>query len=288
MMVPNASCTLVRDLAAMRVKTACLALAVAIDRENSLTQEARDIAMGDYKGAIEAAMDDPTSGTQLDGRVYAQKELQYLTVVCEGVTQSFCCRRTECMFFGLNHEWPKDPNSEHWACPRCGFEYKPFKTMASCEPFQFVLSMPNIDSGEQMYVPALWPDGCSEKWLRAQMEVYALQIDTPAKLEAYTLGEATTELQDLIKQISVPVHFKNEVWDRSLCLANLNPKFDVSLYEQRGYTFGGRLSKERDAFAIANPFSNWSSLAAMMGKIIAKSRSMPGSAIDAARAMPLK
>jgi hypothetical protein len=59
----------------------------------------------DYKEAIEAAMDDPTSGTQMAGRVYAQEELQYLTVICEGFTQSFCFRRTECMFFGAIKKW---------------------------------------------------------------------------------------------------------------------------------------------------------------------------------------
>ena len=77
-----------------------------------------------------------------------QRSWQYLTVVAEGFTNSFCCRRSDCMFFGMNDEWPKDRGSYHFACPVCGFLYSPFKTMASCEPFQFVLSMPNIETGE--------------------------------------------------------------------------------------------------------------------------------------------
>ena len=112
-MLPGANATLVRDLRCMRMRLACLALASAVDKENPLTQAARDIGMSDYEGAIVAAAEDPASACKQN----AAHELQYLTVVVEGFTMSFCCRRSDSIWFGMNHEWPKDRGSDHWACP---------------------------------------------------------------------------------------------------------------------------------------------------------------------------
>ena len=117
------------------------------------------------------------------------------------------------------------------------------------------------------------------------MEVHACQIDTAEKLQSYTLGEATAELHTLLKNLQVPAHFEKKVWDRVRCMYQIQPKYDVSLYEQRDYTFGCHLDRVRDAAAMETPFCDWPALIAMVGKIIARSRR--GGALASARAMPL-
>jgi hypothetical protein len=63
------------------------------------------------------------------------------------------------------------------------------------------------------------------------------------------------------------------------------PDFDLSLYKKRGTTFGCKLDRVRDAEAIENPFTQWSLLIAMVGRVVAQTRA-GGDALAAARAMP--
>jgi hypothetical protein len=213
-------------------------MAASIDLESIFAKQARDLIMDNYKEAIGKALGNPMSGTKMGGRKLPQHELHYLTAICNGFTSSFCCRRTECMFFGLNHEWLNDPDIYHFACPRCGYVYHPFLFKTTCEAFQFVLSMPDLLTGGTFVIPALWPEGCDEKLLRGQMEVHALQIDTQEKLDA------EIDLQKLVQRNAVPANFEATRWDEYLCRANKPRKYDVSLYKERNTLFGGRLNKK--------------------------------------------
>jgi hypothetical protein len=64
----------------------------------------------------------------------------------------------------------------------------------------------------------------------------------------------------------------------------IEPKYDLSLYEARGTTFGDKLDLVRDAQNIANPFCQWSHLAALMGRLVAKARAEKGGASKAVAA----
>ena len=162
--------------------------------------------------------------------------------------------------------------------------YKPWQPLSDCEAFQLVLSMPNVLTGEQMYLPARWANGQDQAWLLRQMEVYAMQTSTPEQLATYSLGKATLELTEYIQRLAASVHFKHEPWDEKKCKQQIELKYDLSLYEKRRTTFGGKLDLVRDAEAIQLPFCDWASLASMMGKIVAKSRN-GGGALAVAKAM---
>jgi hypothetical protein len=280
--LPGASHSLLRELSFLRLQCCCLALATALDNENPLSLEARQMGMDRYREGIEAAAADPTNGCRIEGQVWAKSELQNLTTLADGFSISFCCRREDCMFFGLNSEWPKDRFSEHWSCPCCGYLYVPFKKIGGCMDFQFVLAMPDYINGGQMFLPALWMDGQDEKWLLQQMEIHVLNITTRGELESYTLGQAAKDLTQYISEQAPPHYFKHEPWVRP---AQMQPKFDCSLYEARGTTFGCKLDKVRDAQNIATPFCQWPHLAALMGRLVAKARQGGGAAVRAAQSM---
>jgi hypothetical protein len=65
----------------------------------------------------------------------------------------------------------------------------------------------------------------------------------------------------------------------------IEPCYDLSLYETRGTTFGCKLDPVRDAQAIATPFQEWSHLAALMARLVAKAREGGGGATKAVAAM---
>ena len=102
-----------------------MALAASFDRENDFPKEARRMQQEEYKADIIAAAEDPTSACVVKGKIFAANELQYLTEVAEGITVSFVCRKLDCLWYGLNSEWPKRLTSEHWCCPICGIKYAP-------------------------------------------------------------------------------------------------------------------------------------------------------------------
>jgi hypothetical protein len=52
----------------------------------------------------------------------------------------------------------------------------------------------------------------------------------------------------------------------------MQDKYDCSLYESRGTTFGMRLNYERDGENMKTPFCEWPHLAALMGRLVAKAR----------------
>ena len=285
--LPGAKNSLIRELSFLRLKCCCLNLAAALDSENEFTLAARDHVNVKYEGAIKAAADNPANGCTMDGQVYSQKELSHLTELAKGFSVSFCCRRSNCLWFGQNHEWPEAKGTTgykveyRFACPCCGMPYKPWKPLADCENFQFVLAMPDPINGGQLFLPAMWADSHDEKWLHEQMEVHVLQIQTSGDLEKYTLGEASKELVEYIADLAPPVYFKHEPWVRP---AWIEPKYDLSLYEARGTTFGCKLDLVRDAKNIANPFREWAQLAALMGRLVAKAREEGGAALQAVQA----
>jgi hypothetical protein len=280
--LPGASHALIRELSFLRLKCCCLALAASLTKESPFALEARQMVQDVYMAGLEKAAADPTNCCRLEGQVWARSELQNLTQICEGFSVSFVCRREDCMFFGLNNEWPKDRFSEHWACPCCGYLYAPWKKIGGCMDFQFVLAMPDCINGGTLFLPALWMDNQDELWLMRQMEAHVLNITTRGELESYTLGQAARDLTQYIADQAPPHYFKHEPWVRP---AQMQPKFDCSLYEARGTTFGCKLDKVRDAKNIATPFCQWPHLATLMGRLVAKAREGGGAALRAAESM---
>ena len=73
-----------------------------------------------------------------------------------------CCK-LDCLWYGLNSEWPKHLTSEHWCCPICGIKYAASMYKPNLGNFSFVCSMPDVETGERVYFPAVWPDAADHK-----------------------------------------------------------------------------------------------------------------------------
>ena len=112
--LPGASWQVVRALACSRIRIATISFAASIAKEGPVLLERRDMMAVQHMADIERAAADPRHVCVVEGRFLAAQELQYLTEVAEGITISFCCRFRNCLWFGMNSEWPKHKASEHF------------------------------------------------------------------------------------------------------------------------------------------------------------------------------
>jgi hypothetical protein len=270
--LPGASSVLVRHLANSRIRLATMAFAASVANESPELLEVRSNLFDQYKQDLEEAAANPDNACTVDGKFLAAAETQYLTSVAEGISVSFGCRFRDCLWFGQNHEWPKKFGSDHFRCPCCGLLYQPTAGGRDRAPFSYVLSLPDMETGERVHIPAVWPDGEDMKWLNRSIEAYAINPSTQAELEAYNLKTARVELHELLEKVKVPTHFEHVAWNKNSMVAWPAADFDWSLYETRGSTFGAKLDRVRDATAIENPFTQWPLLIAMVGRVVAQTR----------------
>jgi hypothetical protein len=285
--LPKASLQLVRHLANSRIRCATMAFAASIAGESKEMLELRARFDKQHKQDCDDAAADPENAATVEGRFLGQTEVGYLTTVAKGITVSFGCRFRSCLWFGQNHEWPKQLGSEHFRCPCCGLLYQPTAEGRDRANFSFVLSMPDVETGEQIHVPAAWPDGEDHKWLMQSIEAYAIAPSTAAELEAYDMKTLKVELHDLLDRVKVPSHFEEKPWEQNKMVAWPAADFDWSLYHRRGTTWGCKLDRVRDREAIENPFTQWPLLIAMVGRVVAKTRAGNNAAAQAAaQAMP--
>ena len=282
--LPKASSKLVRHLACSRIRCATMAFAASIAGESEEMLELRHRFDKKHKQDCDEAAADPANAATPAGRFLGTTEVGYLTTVAKGITVSFACRYRNCLWFGQNHEWPKhvDVDNEHFRCPCCGLLYQPTAGKKDRAPFSFVLSMPDVETGEQIHVPAAWPDGEDHKWLMASIEAYAIAPSTKAELQAYDLRTLKVELHELLQKVKVPSHFVEVPWNRNAMVAYPSADFDWSLYETRGTTIGCKLDRVRDADAIEHPFTQWPLLIAMVGRVVAMTREGNNGAAQAA------
>ena len=286
--LPGAKNTLLRHLANSRIRCATLAFASSIAGESKEMLLLRQSIDAQHKEDCEAAVRDPANCVTPEGHMLSTTESGYLTTVAAGITVSFACRYRHCMWFGQNHEWPKHLGSEHFRCPVCGLLYQPTAGIGEKRaPYSFVLSLPDVETGEQINVPAAWPDDVDHKWLMKSIEAYAVAPSTAAELESYTLKTVKIELHDLLQRVKVPSHFTHQPWVENKMVAWPAADYDWSLYRSRGTTFGCKLDPVRDSEAIEKPFTQWPLLIALVGRVVAMTRSGNNLGAQAcARAMP--
>ena len=270
--LPKASTQLVRHLACSRIRCATMAFASAINGESPELLEIRHRINEQYRKDCDDAVADPENAVSVDGQFLGATEAAYLTTVALGITVSFCCRYLSCLWFGQNHEWPKKFTNEHFRCPCCGLFYQPDAKGKDRGNFSFVLSIPDVQTGERVAIPAVWPDGEDEKWLLKSIEAYAIAPSTAQELEAYDLKTLQVDLHTLLDKVKVPSHFVEEPWVVNNMVTEPHPDFDWSLYRRRGTTIGCKLNRVRDALAIEHPFSQWPLLIAMVGRVVAMTR----------------
>jgi hypothetical protein len=87
---------------------------------------------------------------------------------------------------------------------------------------------------------------------------------------------------EYVHTLSNPTDFQHVPWTKP---AWIDPKYDLTLYETRGTTFGMKLNMERDGENMKTPFCEWAHLAALMGRLVAKARQGGGAVLRAVEEM---
>jgi hypothetical protein len=204
---------------------------------------------------------------------------QYFADVEKNVTNitiRFCCRSRNCLWFGLNHEWPH--SNARFRCPCCAQLYSAIGCGKDRALVDCVLSMLDPVTSQQVHVPACWPDADHlYHWLPGAIEFYLDRLHTQAELQAYDLRAAEIELHRFLERVKSKTlaHFEEVPWDPNVCW-KMPSDFDLSLYKRRGTTFGCKLDRVRDAETIEHPFTDWPLLIAMVGRVVAQARSVSG------------
>ena len=148
--------------------------------------------------------------------------------------------------------------------------YQPGSTAKGQLPFQLVLSMPDMETGMRMNIPAIWPASEEMAWLMKQIEKEAHQIQTKEDFEAYCSG-APVELSELLGRVAFPSHFKHFSFKPDEHTYQIPVSFETTYARENGFN-GMRLNMVRDRLAIENPFSNWDLLVHMVAKEVVKGK----------------
>jgi hypothetical protein len=280
---PGVSQTVARELAVKRTKAMCCAWAASMEKENVHLQAARQLAHDDYITNIEREAACPEYACSVDGRVLKAREISWLTNVAEGISLSFCCRRPDCLYYGMNSQWLNLSGSNRFRCPVCIDEYKPTSTTSGQVEFSFVLAMTDFTTGRRVAIPAMWPEGKDMAWLNKNIEAFSLSIASEVELANY-VQHGKADLHKLLSEEAVPAAF-GRVPFASHPNADINrmwgePRWCVDQWQARGYTEGARLNPAVDD--LTHPYSNWTEFIAICGRITAEGRV---SAAEVARRM---
>ena len=280
----HASQAVCRELAAKRCKAACAAWACSIAKDNKFMQEARAMATDDYMKVVDIELENPEYAASPDGRCLKARELSWLTNMGEGMALCYCCRRPDCGYFGMNSQWLNLEGTNRFRCPFCIDEYKPTSVVNGQVSWSFVLYLTDPSTGQQMSIPAMWPEGKDMAWLHKQIEVYALAIASEVELANY-VNRGAVDMSKLLSQEAVPRGFSNVPFaghsNADVGRMAWEPRWHVEEWTARGFSEGARLDPTVDD--LSHPFDNWGHFIALAGRISAEARK--GSPITGAEVM---
>ncbi|WP_353239613.1 hypothetical protein [Limnohabitans sp.] len=270
-MFPDAGKSLIRKLAYQRTKAVVLAFAVAFEKENEFMKKASAENCRIYFEEIERAAMDPTYAASVSGMGLTATEASYLTVLAEGITLSYCCRDPNCLFYGLNHEWCEHLRKYWFRCPACGKWFQPVAAGHGEVPFAFVLNIEDIETGERMNIPCIWPESEEVGWINRQAELKARQLEDEQGLAAFT-DSTRADLSQLLRNVGVPGHFQKFDWD-----PKVEWRVDASVWryqhlKERGYFWGGKLDPK--TVNLAEPYTNWNELITLIARVLVHGRAV--------------
>ena len=219
-----------------------------------------------YLEELDSVAFDPQSKTTSTGWTLKSEEAGYLTNITKTVTLSFMCRHTDCLFFGMNDQWIKCAQSEHFRCPQCGHMYKPWMTKSDLYPAQKVLTVTNPLTGQTSCFPCTWADTREDNWLNMMAEVEARKIETGADLNAF-LKKSAVSLSDFLARVAVPMCFKKLEWNPEIEDMLDSGKFPRTQWEhlKESGVHGMKLT-----FNPEQPvFDSWAELIGLLAKVMA-------------------
>ena len=237
-----------------------------------------------YLDRLDELAADPTIARPAQAIKLRAEEAQWLTEITRGMTVSFGCRRTECRFFGCNDQWVC-VDLCHFRCPCCGEFYFPWSTgkwtsrknWIEFLPWQKVIQIVDLETGDTFAFPAVWPDEAEDTWLLQQAEIYAAKCETTEDLESY-MSSSVTDLHKLLDKVGIPLGMRKFEWNSWVedKLAGC-PKDDtadgVKGWSRLTNGFYGNILEE-PADGKYNVLTNWDEVIAILGRVIFAQRQL--------------
>lgn len=193
----------------------------------------------------------------------------YLTFLSDTMAACFVCRRRDCRWYGLNHEWLEHATSYHFRCPKCRMAYEGFKDAGGAKllPGNKVLATWELGAREVNRSLLAWWKGENqvEEYLAAQMEITYANLRSTKDLKDWR-SDCTTKLSDLLERYSAPAVFRKFEWDHSLDYITENsPGFHPSQYTRlQKEGFHGAIFSYKEGCEV---FRDWDLLAGIMAGI---------------------
>ena len=155
----------------------------------------------------------------------------------------YCCRRPDCLYYGMNSQWLNLEGTNRFRCPVCIDEYRPTSTTGGQVAWSFVLHMTDPTTGQRVAIPAMWPEGKDMGWLNKQIEAFALSIASEVELASY-VAHGKADLHKLLGEEAVPRDFM-KVPFASHPNADINrmwgePRWNVVQWQARGFAWATR------------------------------------------------
>ena len=263
---PGASKARLRELTMMRLRMMAARMHADMLEKNENCRAAAVEVTQMYFAELDIVARDPISKTTSAGWTLKCEEAAYLTNVCKTISLSFVCRHTDCLFFGMNDQWIKCAQSEHFRCPQCGHMYKPWMTKSDLYPAQKVLTVTNPLTCQTWCFPCTWADTREDNWLNMMAEVEARNIETGADLNAF-LKKSAVSLSDFLARVAVPMCFKKLEWNTEIEHMLDSGKFPRTQWEhlKESGVHGMKLT-----FNPEQPvFNGWPELIGMLAKVMA-------------------
>jgi hypothetical protein len=104
-------------------------------------------ALGEWQQDLAAKAADPEFVPPLREVRLTDLEAQFVSRIVPGLDEFFLCRRRECLFVCRNIDWIEETGGNHFACPRCGHQYRPWVQKAHMVTANKVLVCQVADDG---------------------------------------------------------------------------------------------------------------------------------------------
>ena len=127
----------------------------------------------------------------------------------------FVCRHIDGLYYGMNHQWVKDKNTEISKCPKCARVYQPCVTSGGRVNAQKLLQKRGPAAGIFARFACAWPVGSDDKRLLSQAEAHARNVNVTENAEAFLRKQACS-LHDLLENQKIPDGFQTFQFNHSL------------------------------------------------------------------------
>ncbi len=108
--------------------------------------------------------------------------------------------------------------------------------MKDCLKFQYVVGVPNPETGVAEFIPAVRPPSAEAGWFAQQVGLITSSVQTPDDMAAWH-SKVKKVLSVLISNEGIPVHFERHAW-RQEVEWRMSNKWDWKPIAERGYFVG--------------------------------------------------